>query len=281
MVETLFTHRPFDEKSVVLDPACGDGAFLRGVARHLIKRSEQLGLSPSQTSEILSNSLRGYDIDPLALEVCKSSLDLITAEASLPKVNWQLGCANSLFDTDGPLGSVGLYTHIIANPPYIRIQDLDVDERRLLQKQYAFCQRGSTDIFLAFFELSLNILGPDGVLAFINSRSFFDSAAAADFRRSVSDNLLIREIIDFGDDQVFPDVTTYTAVTVLSGRLGATHKSVKVRRHSAATHTDSWSCMVPAETFGAERWHIMPYEDQLFIKDVESRGPKLGEVAAI
>lgn len=281
MVETLFTHRPFDEKSVVLDPACGDGAFLRGVARHLIKRSEQLGLSPSQTSEILSNSLSGYDIDPLALEVCKSSLDLITAEASLPKVNWQLGCANSLFDTDGPLGSVGLYTHIIANPPYIRIQDLDVDERRLLQKQYAFCQRGSTDIFLAFFELSLNILGPDGVLAFINSRSFFDSAAAADFRRSVSDNLLIREIIDFGDDQVFPDVTTYTAVTVLSGRLGATHKSVKVRRHSAATHTDSWSCMVPAETFGAERWHIMPYEDQLFIKDVESRGPKLGEVAAI
>ena len=52
MVETLFTHRPFDEKSVVLDPACGDGAFLRGVARHLIKRSEQLGLSPSQTSEM-------------------------------------------------------------------------------------------------------------------------------------------------------------------------------------------------------------------------------------
>jgi hypothetical protein len=124
-------------------------------------------------------------------------------------------------------------------------------------------------------------MAPNGFLSFINSRSFFDSAAASDFRKYVTNRRLLREIIDFGDDQVFPEVTTYTAVTVLSKKSGDADSTVRIRRRIVNTQKDLWDSRLRSGDLGRERWHVIPSSDLEFINAVESRGPSLGSMCAI
>lgn len=281
MIESLFSHSPLTRESQILDPACGDGAFFRGIVRWVLAHSDELEIQRIDIPDFLSNSLHGADIDSRALAECRDSLDTMLLEAGMSPPRWDLWHGNSLLDEEGPITFAGKITHVIANPPYIRIQDLDKNQRRQLQTKFQFCRKGSTDIFLAFFEFSLNIMAANGFLSFINSRSFFDSAAASDFRHYVTDRGLLREIIDFGDDQVFPDVTTYTAVTVLSKESGDADSTVRLRRHRADTQQDLWDSQLRSKDLGRERWHVVPSSDHQFINSVERRGPSLGSICSI
>lgn len=281
MLDALFSHHPLTLTSVAFDPACGDGAFLRGLTRRAISEASRWQISPAETSSFVERLVNGADIDASALASCKTSLDEILREAGIPPVNWNLWNGDSLSSNSGISFLSGQCSHIVANPPYIRIQDLDPPQRKNLQEQFQFCRKGSTDIFLAFFEFSLKFLAPGGHLAFINSRSFFDSSAASDFRRYVAERCLLREIIDFGEDQVFPEVTTYTAVTVLAKDGLQKSGSVRLSRFEVETMTTQWDSLVSLEHFGGDRWHVSTSEDIGFIKTMESRGPSLSDICAI
>ena len=50
-----------------------------------------------------------------------------------------------------PLTGVRCVDIIVTNPPYVRIQNLDIQTREFLQESFDFCE-GDTDIYIAFFE---------------------------------------------------------------------------------------------------------------------------------
>src|SRR5688500_16743776 len=65
----------------ILDPACGDGAFLLGAYRFLVdwhsaqrSRGRANGLDTAARQAILRDNLYGVDIDPLAVEQAKANL---------------------------------------------------------------------------------------------------------------------------------------------------------------------------------------------------------------
>ena len=60
-----------------------------------------------------------------------------------------------------------LFTFVVGNPPYIRIQHLGKERRGKIQREWSLCQYGSTDIFIAFFELGYNLLNDRGKLGYI------------------------------------------------------------------------------------------------------------------
>jgi predicted RNA methylase len=196
----------------ILDPACGDGRFLVEVARRIIEFSKEEDLK--QNLEMLY----GWDIDSEAIDLCKINLNRLVGNLGV-NIKWNVFATNSLekynnnlFLTDEKIS----FDFIVGNPPYIRIQHLEDDLRIFIQKNYSFCQSGSTDIFIAFFELSYNLLANNGVCGLITPNSYFSTETARHLRSFFSSKQIIKQITNFGNIQLFDNATTYSAITIFS-----------------------------------------------------------------
>jgi hypothetical protein len=190
----------------LLDPACGDGQFLVEAVRRI------QSTLPQEKWENAFASLEGWDIDENALNICRDRLNALIAPKTFP---WKLQKVDSLTQY-GLTSASAKYDIVVGNPPYIRIQHLPASYKRFLQKNFIFCRRGSTDVYLAFFELGLSLLTQEGRLAFITPNSYLYTDAGRDFREYILSHRLLCKIIDFDSQQVFPGVTVYTCITVLS-----------------------------------------------------------------
>ncbi|MCH8528072.1 MAG: Eco57I restriction-modification methylase domain-containing protein [Kiritimatiellae bacterium] len=92
---------------------------------------------------------------------------------------------------------------VIGNPPYVQIQSLPADIKEGL-KNSGYQSFGKTaDLYCLFFERALRILKPDGVLTFITSNKFYRAAYGKALRKLLTDELTLRQLIDFGDAPVF------------------------------------------------------------------------------
>lgn len=107
---------------------------------------------------------------------------------------------------------------IIANPPYIRIQELQKSHPALAKslKTAYYSASGSYDIYVCFVELATKRISPQGNIAFILPHKFFQGAFGVNIREIISKNRLLRQVIDFGHSQVFETATTYTCLLFLS-----------------------------------------------------------------
>lgn len=200
--ETGLTSPNFLGKTV-LDPACGDGRFLREVVRRIIHYSPEGTLSENL------RQVQGWDIDPQALAQCREVLDEEIGATGL-RIDWDLRQQDALHQLD----SAQRFDFIVGNPPYIRIQHLPESQRRYLQEHYLFCRSGSTDTYVAFFELADCLLSETGVCGYITPNSYFFSETARPLRHYFQERQNLRLITNYGSIRVFDKTGTYAAITV-------------------------------------------------------------------
>lgn len=108
---------------------------------------------------------------------------------------------------------------IIGNPPYIRVQELNKwapEECAFYKFCYESAKKGNYDIYVVFTERCLELLAPDGLLGFIMPHKFWQAKYGEGLRKIIADGRHLRAVLDFGDQQVFAGVTTYTAVHLLA-----------------------------------------------------------------
>jgi hypothetical protein len=107
---------------------------------------------------------------------------------------------------------------VIANPPYIRVQNIAKDVIQAYRQHWPTIAEGNADLSFAFIELALKSLcAPDGgQIAFIQPNFRHHDAG-----QRVRDLLLgkgptvfgrLRLWVDFGDHQVFPTASNYVAI---------------------------------------------------------------------
>jgi len=252
----------------VLDPACGDGRFLIEVVRRVIS------MSPYDELERNLSCVYGWDIDENAVEECKKNLDDIIRPLSIC-VNWNITVKNALYQ----LPHLGLlsaeppefFDYIVGNPPYIRIQSLKEDERRFMQKYYEFCKTGSTDVYIAFFELAYRLLSPDGVAGFITPNTFLYTETARYLREFFARGGYIKKLFNYGDIQLFDDATTYSAIMIF------TKKQQKSFDYYVALTKDEFKYRVIEfkELLGQKSWRLST--------DVHEKvkGVTLGDICSI
>jgi hypothetical protein len=99
---------------------------------------------------------------------------------------------------------------IIANPPYVRIQNLPVEDLREYSR-FASMRLRNRDIYLAFVEQALALGGKSGRIAFIMP-NFARTQAALPLRQLIAQRGAIDEWVDFTDVQVFPTAANYVAL---------------------------------------------------------------------
>jgi hypothetical protein len=115
----------------------------------------------------------------------------------------------------GRIAAQGGFDAVIGNPPYIRIQELKKfapDEVDVMRAIYPAAADGNFDIYLAFVEKGLKILKPTGGLGLILPLRWTKANYGKALRERIGAEALLSDVVDFGADQVFEGVTTYTAL---------------------------------------------------------------------
>ncbi len=189
----------------IIDPACGDGRFLLKIAERIIQFSDKKSLTKN-----LSN-IYGWDTDAEAVNLAKEKLNNLIKPLKI-EVDWQVQTKNSLHIFDKI--TTPKFDFVVGNPPYIRVQHLAVDERKYIQNNYQFCQKGSTDIYIAFYELAIQLLKPNGKAGYITPNTFFHTETAKSLRKYFEEHQNICQITNYGAIQLFDDATTYSAICV-------------------------------------------------------------------
>ena len=196
----------------VCDPACGDGAFLVDAADRIC---QQAALADNPTPYLDSlRKLTGFDIDSDALAECEFHLnDVVEEYFTNFKIDWNLNVVDGI-DQDQHKPWLGKFDYVVGNPPYVRIQHLENDRRELIRMGNWRCLNGCTDLYVLFIEYGLNLLKENGSLCYITPNSWLKSNAGKSLRSFLS-RIQIDYLLDFDAEQVFEQVTTYTAISKL------------------------------------------------------------------
>jgi type I restriction-modification system DNA methylase subunit len=108
---------------------------------------------------------------------------------------------------------------IIGNPPYIRIQTMKEwtppKEVEYLSHKYKTAESGNYDIYVVFVEKAMQLLDDKGLFGFILPNKFFQAKYGKTLRHLIVEEKLLREIVNFMDQQVFSQATTYTNLLFL------------------------------------------------------------------
>ena len=217
IVEKILNDIGYNNKNIlgkyILDPACGDGRFLTEIVKRIIQFSKP---------EYLKTNLLfvyGWDIDYTAISSCINNLNEIIKPYNI-EVNWNIKKCNSLLKIENNNNLFNKefqqFDFIVGNPPYIRIQHVDIDNRIFIQKNYNFCKSGSTDIYYAFYELSYHLLNNNGICGLITPNTFFYSETGLQLRNFMSSKKIIKQITNYGNNQVFNNATTYSTILIFN-----------------------------------------------------------------
>ncbi|MDR6805685.1 putative RNA methylase [Dyadobacter sp. BE34] len=210
IVDKILGHCGFYETDLtekrMLDPACGDGRFLVPMAEFIIRNT------PADQIAGKLQQLHGWDIDQKALQQCRENLDALTAPLGI-EVNWNLRKCDALKQWR----SREKFDLIVGNPPYIRIQHLPQAQRKYIQKHYSFCSAGSTDAFIAFFQLAAKLLADNGICAMITPNSYLVSESGGPLRKYFYKKRNLRHITNYRTVPVFGAASTYPAITIFGG----------------------------------------------------------------
>ena len=252
-------------QKTILDPACGDGRFLEEVVKRIISYSPIQDLAQNLTY------VHGWDIDNEAVTLCIEKLNQLIVSHKIT-VNWNIRIVDAIQQLPNEkLPDESLFDYIVGNPPYIRIQHLEEAQRQFIQQHYSFCQRGSTDLYIAFYELGLSLLKPNGLLGYITPNTFFYTETAKAMRQAMAQRACLKQITNYADIQVFDNVSTYSAIVILS-----TQPNAHFTFEQASSHTDFLKKQVAISQLNDQKvWRLSTTQQ------FDNEGIKLGDICNI
>lgn len=210
----------------ILDPACGSGLFLLKAFDLLCSLWQQQfdQLTSDDIRFILENNLYGVDIEPHAVQEAKQQLEKKANLLGVKEVKLAIQQGDALlhsfadrqinllsdsskkFDWQKNFATVfaqGGFDCIIGNPPYIRIQHVQPEERRLQYVEQYQTASGRFDLAGLFIELGDYLLKPAGYLGYITSNKLLTTKAAQALRSYMLAHYNLIEIIDLADTKLF------------------------------------------------------------------------------
>jgi len=230
------------KKIKVLDPACGSGSFLIKALEVINDKYIEFGNRGDTWTklDILLNNIYGVDLDQQAVEIARLNLliNALDKRMKLPNLDKNIRNGNSLISgTDEELKEYfgnnfreqkpfnwkeefpvvfeqGGFDVIISNPPYIDSESMTKnmpDVRHYIEDHYSLT-RGNWDIYIAFFELAINLTVSKGVFTFITpdkwtSKPFGEALRTKTFRNMYSLANAGRKV--FGDAKVDSVISSF------------------------------------------------------------------------
>ncbi len=205
----------------LLEPSCGDGAFIAEIIRRLISSERRHRGSVDWDDRHLDGAITACDLnlgfvllaraqvcEQLQAEGCGSVRASELAEAWIQHTDFLL--------TSWP----HLYDFVVGNPPYVRIEDLPPAVLRRYRELYRTCT-DRADLYVAFFENGLRLLSAEGRLAFICANRFAKNLYGRALREMIAREYHVRHFLNLEHTQPFAsDVSAYPCIAVIDRKRG-------------------------------------------------------------
>ena len=131
---------------------------------------------------------------------------------------WPIAFPEILSDGDAHTG----FDIVLANPPYVRQERLDPEDQQAYGQAFPDVHTGTADALVYFYARALQILRPNGWMAFITSNKFMRARYGEGLREHLPASLRIQRVIDFN----------YLPLFEASGKPIAAYPSVLVGRRN-------------------------------------------------
>ncbi|MFC9087029.1 Eco57I restriction-modification methylase domain-containing protein [Nocardiopsis dassonvillei] len=194
----------------VLEPAAGDGAFIRGLAQHPLASC----IEHVEAVELL-------DTESAKAETALRSSELAGRVLNQNILEWYATSASQNYDV------------VLANPPYVRFQfisEADKQRAKSLSSQFGVLGSSVSNLWIPVFLLALNSLSEGGAFSVILPTEFLTGVSASRVR-----SWLLSHTKDLSIDLFKPGSfpTVLQEVLVLSGR-----RSTSAEKNQRVTFTD-------------------------------------------
>ena len=178
--------------------------------------------------KIIQNNIHGVDINEQAIEITQLNmfLKLATSSQQLIDLSKKIRVGNSLIDDpnvdpnafDWNKEFPDKFDVLVGNPPYVRIQEITKKSKDLAryykEKDYVSATK-NFDLAVLFLEKGSRLLKEGGELGFIMTNKFLKGDYGVGVRKLICKKKILKELIDFGDQQVFSGISTYTCMIFL------------------------------------------------------------------
>lgn len=192
----------------IMENSCGDGAFLCEIVRRYCRAFLQANDNVAALKTDLETYIHGIETDKEVYDDCLSNLEKTAKTFGIENVRWDILNADALDCT----AFDHCMDYVVGNPPYVRVHNLS--ERYTGVKKLSFTLSGMTDLFLAFFEKSFQMLNACGKLCYITPSSWLNSLAGEKLRSYIVEHRNLASITDFEHFQVFDKISTYSLIAL-------------------------------------------------------------------
>jgi hypothetical protein len=207
-----------DRSKRLIDPGCGEGAFTVAAAVRLVRSGK------GRSFDDLADCIVAVEKDPEAAAVCRSRLvDMLTAEGVTRPTAKRLAERWVITGDflEGEFG--GDFDFVVGNPPYVRQEAIPKPKLERYRTDFD-CFYDRADLYVAFFEKSLKLLGPEGKLALICPDRFARNNYGRKLRALIADRYSVEYVLDLAQASPFqPDVTCYPGIFVIARRPRGRH----------------------------------------------------------
>jgi hypothetical protein len=131
--------------------------------------------------------------------------------------HWELEFPELFFEGGAAKDNPG-WDAVVGNPPYIRMTTMEKPDFSYLENNY-ISATGHYDIYVIFIEKSSSLINNHGYLGFITPHKFFQGEYGVGLRKYLTSKCRIKQIVDFGDKQIFESATSYTCLLFITRRI--------------------------------------------------------------
>jgi hypothetical protein len=292
----------------LLDPSCGSGAFLIEAfdqlhAAYQASNDRLADLRGHRTlfdldRQILQHNLYGVDLNAEAVEICKLSLWIKTAQRGkeLTSLDRTIRVGNSVVDDPAvdarafdwraalpEASAAGGFDVVLGNPPYVR-QELIQPIKPHLAARFA-SYHGMADLYVYFYELALRLLKPGGRLSLIVTNKWLKAGYAEPLRRHLAERSWVESLVDFGHaKQIFEDADVFPCILVARKPVAdveppplrlAVIPREQLRVDDLSRQIADTGCEVERGRFRADAWQLESAAVTRLMQAVRSRGTPL------
>lgn len=201
----------------ILEPSCGQGEFVIAIAEILCNQIREQNLFDENSAvENFSKLITAFEISDENIKCAKLRTinilkSIFTHDNATKIVNeWYVHSDFLLYPHKT------LYTHIVGNPPYIRIENIPLNLLNAYRKLY-FTMKDRADLYIAFYEKSLSLLEPNGILSFICTDRWTKNKYGSSLRELIFNSYQLDLYVDlYGVNAFQTNVLTYPAITQIS-----------------------------------------------------------------
>lgn len=278
--------QPLHKKSL-LEPSFGTGRFVLAAVARLVESWRNHTEGTDHT--LLLDAIRAVELDSESYLLFRAELDTYLRAAGFSEAEAGDLLGAWLIHDDYLSVTLEAFDYVIGNPPYVRQELIEPHLLAAYRAQFK-TMIGRADLYVAFFERSLDLLKDGGRLSFICSDAWVKNDYGRALRKKIAKDFHLHTHVDlYGVDAFEVSVGAYPSITVIERGPASPTRVARAESADTAHLTDLLDALNRPEPAmsgprvlslkdvvdGTNPWLLSMHGSVLIIRDLEARFPTL------